>query len=95
MQFSLLHNNIIILGLSRGYEPGLRELLVKGGFSTITDFCLQFGIRKVTIKALFMISSFYTSETDLELQGIYHIILLFKIILLYMKLKYLQSRLLL
>ena len=60
-----------LTGLSRGYEPGLRELLSmpQGGFSVIID-CLCSGIRRVAIKTLFMISSFYTSETSLEVQGI-------------------------
>ena len=60
---------LYVLGLSRGYEAGLRELLAKGGFSVIINHCLCSGIRKVTIKALFMISSFYTSETSKEAQG--------------------------
>ena len=42
---------------------------MQGGFCVIVD-CLNSGIRKVTIKALFMISTFYTSEMSPEVQGI-------------------------
>ena len=57
------------LGLSRSYEPGVRELLIQDRFSIIID-CLCSGIQKVIIKTLFMISSFYTMESNLEVQGI-------------------------